>query len=257
MTSVKSKFAKFVDATVGAVLIFVAATAVLRYYTTLQLAMFAASCVTFCALVMLTFRSRKQSDAQKLSKNADGMFFDFMFESDAAPAKLLYSGLKSKGLEVKRHGNGVYAGSTAAFTLFDGRLDDKTAARMIARAKHYGATKAVILCKLPPAATPDVDGFTVRTVCGEKVYKLFASLGALPKHRFEQKRSKRFAAFGNALGKDKIVRYLLLAASMTALTVLFDYSVTTIACAVICAALFVASAIFNIVKAARAKRITD
>ena len=254
MTSVKSKFAKFVDATVGATLIFAAATAVLRYYTTLYFAMFAASCLTFCAVVMLSFRSRKKSDAQKLSKNADGMFFDFMFENDAAPAKLLCRGLKAKGIDAKVRGNGVYMGNTAAFTVFDGRLDDKTAARMISRAKHYGATKAVILCKLPPAATPDVDGFTVKTVCGEDVYKLFASLGALPKHRFEQKRGKRFAAFRSALGKDKIVRYLLLAASMTALTVLFDYSVTTIACAVICAALFVASAIFNIVKAAKAKK---
>lgn len=249
----KSKFAKFVDATVGAVLIFAAATAVLRYFTTLELSMFAASCVTFCAVVMLTFRSRKKSNAQKLSASADGMFFDFMFENDAAPAKLLLRGLKDKGLPAVVHGRGVYVGKTAAFCAFDGRLDDKTAARMIARAKHYGATKAVVLCKLPPASMPDVDGFTVRTVCGDDVYRLFASLGALPKHKFAAKRKRKFGAFKSALGKDKIMRYFLLAASMTALSVLFRHSVTTVICAGVCGGLFVASVIFNIIKAAKTK----
>ena len=38
----KSKFAKFIDGTVGACLIFFAAVAVMRYYTTLQLAVFCA-----------------------------------------------------------------------------------------------------------------------------------------------------------------------------------------------------------------------
>ncbi len=253
----KSKFAKFVDATVGAVLIFAAATAVFRYFTTLDLAMFAASCVTFCSVLMLTFRSRKKSNAQKLSASADRMFFDFMFENDAAPARLLCRGLSEKGLSPVVHGRGVYVGNTAAFAVFDRQLDDKTAARIISRTKHYGATKAVILCKFPPSSIPDIDGFTVKTVYGDGVYRLYASLGALPKHKYDSKRKRKFGAFANALGKDKIARYLLLAASMTALSVLFRHSITTVICAGVCAALFVASSVFNIIKAAKSKRRDD
>lgn len=233
----KSKFAKFIDGTVGACLIFFAAVAVMRYYTTLQLAVFCAAAITACACLLLKLFGRKKEQALRLSAAADGMFFDFLFADDGAPAKLLHAGLKAQNPAAKIRGKGVYLNGTAAFCCFGTPPDKKTAARFIAKAKHYGASKIVILSKAPPLSTVDVDGITVKTVYGDDVYKLFASLDALPKKQYEQKRKSRRAALYGAFGKDKIIRYAILSASMFAVSVLNGYSVITFACACACAAL--------------------
>ncbi|MDE6401777.1 MAG: hypothetical protein K2L54_04100, partial [Clostridiales bacterium] len=245
----KSKFAKFIDGTVGACLIFLAATAVMRYYTTLELAVFSAAAITACACFLFKLFGKKKESAVRLSAAADGMFFDFMFSDDAAPVKLLYAGLKSKTPDVKLRGKGVYLNGTAAFCFFNAPPDKKSIARCIAKAKHFGATKTVILSKLPPQSTVDVDGMMVKLAHGDDIYKLFGSLGALPQKKYEQKRKSRRAAFFGAFGKDKIMRYVILSCSLFAVSALNGYSVITLVCACACAALAVASVAVSVSKA--------
>ncbi len=249
----KSKFAKFVDGTLGAVLIFAAATAVLRYYTTMELAAFSAAAVTACILFMLRFIGKRKDGERYLSSRTADMFYDFMFEDDRSPARRLCDGLKSRGENAVLHGSGVYLGKTAAFCLFDAPPDSKAVARIIARARHYGATKVVVLSKAAPTSTVAVKGVTVKPVIGDDVYKLFASLGCLPDRRFEKPASVRFAALRGALAKDRIVRYLVLSAVLFAATPVI-YSPVTVACAFTAAALFIAACAYNIVIAIRSKR---
>lgn len=250
----KSKFAKFIDGTVGACLIFLAATAVMRYYTTLELAMFSAAAITACACLLLKLFGKKRENAQRLSADADAMFFDFMFSDESAPAKLLYAGLKAKDPATKLRGKGVYLNSTAAFCVFAAPPDKKTIARCIAKAKHYGASKTVVLSKTPPQAAVDVEGMTVKFAYGDDVYKLFGSLDALPQKNFAEKQRSRRSAFGAALGKDKIIRYALLSASLFAVSVLNGYSVITLVCACACAALAVASVGVSLSKAIKNRK---
>lgn len=250
----KSRFAKFIDATVGAVLIFFAATAVMRYYTTLELAAFSAVAVTACALLLLGLFGKKREQQQKLSDNAEALFFELMFMSDRAHAKLLFDGLGSVGLDPTMHGNGVYTEKTAAYTFFAAPPDARDVARAIAKAKHYGAAKAVMLCKTPPKDPPAIDGFDVDFVCGEDVYKLLGGLGALPRTDYAAKSKKR-SMFSGALGKDKILRYSVLSAAMFAASALFGFYVVPFACACVCAVLAVAAVILNVARAVRSKRI--
>ena len=246
----KSKFAKFVDGTLGAALIFLAATAVLRYYTTLSLATFLAVAVTACAVLLLHATGKRKHEKLMLSKAADDMFFDFMFEDDASPAKKLTAALKAKGVNAVRRGGGVYAGSCAAFCAFDDPPKPKQIARIISKAKHYGAKRAVIFSKAPPTAAVEVGDFSVSCVNGNDVYKLFASLGALPAKR-ERKKHKRFA-FAAVLAADKTVRYFVLAAAMFFIGITLK-SLITFVCACACAALGVACVVGMIVRKVRIK----
>lgn len=250
----KSKFAKFVDSTVGACLIFLAATAVMRYFTTLQLAVFSATAITACICLLLKLSCKKRSDATRLSQAADNMFFDFMFADDSAPIKLLHAGLKQKAPDAKLRGKGVYLNGTAAFCCFNSPPDKKTVARIIAKAKHFGARNALILSKSPPTSTIDIDGFTVKFAHGDDVYKLFGSLDALPEKKFSTKNRTRRAAFAGAFGKDKILRYAILSASMFALSALSGYAVITLTCACACAAFAVISIVTTAAKAIKTKK---
>lgn len=250
----KSKFAKFTDATLGAAMIFFAATAVLRYYTTLELAAFSAAAITACVVLMLGFVGKRKAREQIVSKAAQDMFFDFMFLDDAAPARLLHKGLKAKNARAALHGKGVYLNGTAAFCLFDAPLDAKKAARLISKAKHYGAKKVVALCKVPPQSTVDIDGFSIKTVCGDDVYRLFASLGCLPDRRFSSKNKSRFAALRGALGGDKIIKYLLLCVTFFAIAAFTGYSVIMLVCASACGVLFMSSATLAIIKRVKGRR---
>ena len=138
----KSKFAKFIDGTVGACLIFFAAVAVMRYYTTLQLAVFCAAAITACACLLLKLFGKKKEQALRLSAAADGMFFDFLFADDGAPAKLLHAGLKAKNPAAKIRGKGVYLNGTAAFCCFGTPPDKKNRGAIYSqKPKHYGASK--------------------------------------------------------------------------------------------------------------------
>lgn len=243
----KSTFAKIVDSTVGAALIFCAAFAVLRYYATLATAMFGAACVTVFALIALRFRYSKKTSEFKISKAADGMFFDFMFLPDTAPARLIKKALDARGVTATVRGNAVYAGKTAAFFCLDAPPDEKALARMIARAKHFGAEKATVFCKAAPTAKLRVSDFELQTVCGEDVYKLFASLGALPDHKYEKPRVTRSAVMRAAFGKDKIVKYALLSAALF-FAAWLTRSTVTVVCAALAAVLAVASMIVTLVK---------
>lgn len=247
ITSMKSKFAKFVDMTLGAALVFLAATAIFRYFTTLTLSLFAAGSVTACLFIMFGFSSRRRGERYKISKAADDMFYAFMFKPDNSPAKLLAAGLKQKGVDACVHGDAVYTKTTAAFFAFNAPASAKQTARMISRAKHYGVRNIVILCKEPPDAV-DVDGFSVRAVCGDDVYKLFASLGVSP--HCDYKKSKHSVRLAAALSPDRMPRYAMLAAALFGISALTGFSVAISVCAVTATLLFIATAIAAIAKAA-------
>lgn len=249
----KTKFAKFIDNSIGAVIIFCAAAAIFRYYLPLSVSAFCAACVTSGALLLLSLRSKKNVAKEKLSKAADDMFYDFMFESQTLPATLLCKGLKSKGVNAVRHGDALYVGKTAAFFCFDAPPSDKAVARTIARAKHYGANKIILFGK-SPKSYPSVDGFEFKCASGEDVYKLFGSLDCLPARKYNVKKQKRFSRFRGALDKDKILRYAALSAAFFAVAALTGRSVVTLACAIICALLFIVSATMFIVKFIKTKK---
>lgn len=251
----KSKFAKFVDYSLGACLIFIAAVAIMRYYTTTELSVFAAFSVTACAVLLLSLKTKKTDRAQKLSDNAEQMFYTLMFSDERAHARLLYKGLINAGKTPVMHGNGVYLGKTAAFCRFS-RTDADDVARMISKAAHYGATKLVLLCKTPPPSV-DTTAVTVTAVCGESAYKLLASLGALPEARFDKPKTRRRDAFKHALGKDKIIRYALLSFAMFMITIFISRSIITFICATACAVLCAASIVYNAMRAVNKKRTED
>lgn len=243
----KSKFAKFIDGTIGAMLIFLAATAVFRYYTTLELALFCASTVTACAVMLLKIKSNKHCAGQRLSAAADKMFYDFMFLAEDAPIKLLARGLNAKGTPTKRHGGGVFANGTAAY-FCAAPVDIATSARLIAKAKHFGAKKLVILGKTKPSV-PNIDaGIKIHCVYGDDAYRLFASLDCLPESGFAPAPKKRLSALCGALSKDKLVRYSVLSAAFLLVSWL-SKSVITFVCSMLCAALTLAGLIYAVATA--------
>lgn len=252
ITSMKSKFAKFIDGTLGAALIFFAAVAVLRYFIpATDLTVFCALSITACVCLLAKLRGRKNGEKVRISKAADDMFFEFMFLPQNVPAKLLAAGLKSRGENAATHGSGVYVGKTAAYCVF-GQSDESAAARLIAKAKHYGANKLVILCKAPPPV-PQVDGMDIKLVCGDDVYKLFASLNALPQKKYAEQNTSRRSAFKNAFSPDKIIRYVLLAVAFF-FVARFSRSIITFACAVLCAALAVIGITIAVVRKAKKRK---
>ena len=251
----KSTFAKFIDRTLGAALLFIAATAVLRYYLPLYVAALSASAVTATVFIITGAIVKKRNGLAEVSRAAEEMYYDFMFENAYAPAKLLQSGLTARGVSSKLHGSALYSDTAAAFFAFDMPPDDKAVARMVARATHYGKKSIVIFCKAPPHITIAPDGINIRVVCGDDVYRLYASLGTLPKRKFNKPaHSGRFAAFKGALDKDKTARYLLLSASLFAVAWITGFSIVTTVCAGIAALLFILSAVFNIIGTVKAKR---
>ncbi len=244
----KSNFAKIVDHTLGAALLFFAVTAIMAAFVPIGVAAGAAVSVTAAAFIILDFKERKAEGKVKLSEAADTMFFDFMFEDERLPAKLAAAALVARGENAAATRSAVYLGKTAAFFRFSAPPDDGRIARDIAIAKRHGATNIVEFCHAAPAySLPEVSGFTVKIVDGENTYKLMASLGALPPKRFAAAKKKRFAAFKGALGKDKIVKYALLSAGLFVIASLTRFSVVTVVCASISAVLFAASLIGNIV----------
>lgn len=250
----KSKLAKIIDYTLGSLLIFGAATAVAVYFLPLNLAAFCALSVTATAIVLSRLIGNKQSSEAKLSKAADDMFFEFMFLSPDAPSKYLFNGLKKRDERVKLHGSGVYLNKTAAYPVLFDTVDDKLIARLISRAKHYGCDKIVVISKAPPSFSLSVSDYSVKSVFGNDAYRLYASLEALPEIKYSVKNKRHFwDGYRGALSRDKIIRYATLSAAFFAITAIFRFSPITLACAIICAALFIASSILAIVNAARKK----
>lgn len=248
----KSIFAKIVDSTVGAALVFCAAFAVIRYFAPLPTAMFGAACVTFSAVAALWFKSGKTASKAKISKAADAMFFDFMFLPNTAPARMLAKALNGRGENATARGDGLYVGKTAAYFAFDAPPDEKALARTIARAKHFGAKKAVVFCKTAPTAKLQVNDFELSFVCGDDVYRLFASLDALPEHKFEKPKRSRRAVLRAAIGKDKILKYAVLSAALFFAAWLTG-SIASLVCASVCAALALAAGIATAVKNAECR----
>ena len=243
----KTRFAKIIDGTLGFTLMFLAAFSVLCYYIPKSFAALAA--LSFCSALFLIFgfRARINGNKLKLSQDTGAMFFDFMFADSAAPAKLLKKGLGEKGVESAVHGSALYAGNTAAFFHFGSPPQKTDIAKAITKAKRYGANKLLIFSELPAEPFPSVDGYEITNIVGDDVYKLFGSLGALPEHKFERKKRRRFSALLSALSKDKIPRYLLLAAGLAAVA-FFAKSIVAAVCAAIALALFIASTVFYAVK---------
>lgn len=254
----KSKFAKFVDATLGAALIFGAATAVLRYYTALSTAVFLALAVTACLLTVLRFKEKAGIGKARLVKNAEDMFFDFMFEPDYSPAKRLCKALSARRVNAVRHGAAVYAGKRAAFFAFDAPPTEKQSARMISKAKRYGATSAIVFGKAESASLVAIANFDVRYVGGNDTYRLFASLGALPDKRERKPHARLVDTYRHALAPDKSPRYAILAAAFFAIGIPLR-SYITLACAAICCVLFVASLALAVAKKTKStrKKISD
>jgi len=250
---VKSKFAKFIDRTIGAALIFIAATAVFAYFTTLDLALFSATAVTACVFLMLGVTGRRKDGKLKISRAADDMFFAFLFAAPSKPARLLCRGLTAKGLTAAVHGDALYVGKTAAFFAFDAAPSAKAVARMVSRAAHYGAEKIIVFCKTPFDSAMDLENIQFKTVYGDDVYRLFASLGCLPEKRFETASKKR-RIFAGALSSDKIVRYFILACAMSGVAALSGFSPVAAACAAVSAALCIAAIVYNAVKAAKSRK---
>lgn len=250
----KSKFAKIVDYSIGAILIFFAATAVMKYFTTWDLAVFSGFTVTACACLIVHVTGLRKGDKQKLSSAADDMFYEFMFLDERKPIKLLHAALVKKIPSATLHGKTLYASSVAAACYFDNPPNKKTLARLVACAKHYGAKRAVVFCKEAPAATITVDGFDIKFAVGNDVYVLFRSLDCLPAPYYSLKTKSRARIFTSALGNDKIVRYLLLSAFLFAVAVFTGYRIIPFVCASICAVMFFISAIYNLVKAKKHMR---
>lgn len=249
----KSKFAKFIDGTMGAALIFFAAVAILRYYIpTTDLVVFLAVTVTAGILLLSKLKAVKRDSKLRLSKAADDMFFEFMFMPENAPTALLLNALKAKGEPAVKHGNGVFLNGTAAYPVFSQRADEATVARLIAKAKHFGADKLVLLCKAPQIV-PQVDGMQVVTVCGDDVYTLFASLNALPERKYAGVTSRRRGAYKNMFSADKILRYAVLAILFYFVS-RFSHSIVTFVCAVLCAALALTATTLTIVRAAKKRK---
>ena len=250
----KSKFAKIVDNSIGAVIVFCAVTAVFRYFLPLSASAFCAACITSCALFLSALRRKRKEKTERISREAADMFFDFMFKSCQAPAFLLCRALQSKKTNAERHGNGVYCGKTAAFFYFDTPPSERDCARMIARAKHYGATKVYAFCKTLPRTVPQVEGFSFTAVDGDATYKLFRSLDCMPKRAFAAKKRGKPYKLSGAFDKDKIARYLVLSAALFAIAAFTDYSIITLVCAGVCALLFVIASVVNIVKYVKKQR---
>ncbi|MDE6201588.1 MAG: hypothetical protein K2M47_06920 [Clostridiales bacterium] len=248
----KSKFAKFIDGTIGALLIFFAAFAIMRYFIpATDAAVFCAVTVTAGLCMLTRLRGKKKGELLRISKAADDMFFEFMFLPDNAPAVKLADALKAKGENAVRHGNGVYLNNTAAYCCFNNPPDQGACARLIAKAKHYSADKLIIISKAPPPV-PQVDGIDIATVCGDDAYRLFASLNALPERKYAET-AKRHGAFKNAFSRDKILRYLVLAFSFF-FAAWVSRSVITFACSVLCAALAVISVAMTAVHAVKKRK---
>ncbi len=247
----KSRFAKFVDATVGSALIFAAAYAVSRYFMPSTFAILSAVSVTGAVILISRTRKKASLDREKLSKAAEDMFYEFMFMPDGAPAKLLSKGLKNKGVETALHGNALYTDSAAAFFFFDAPPSEKATARAIARAEHYNKSKAVIFCRQPIQTKFDVD-FPVTTANGDDVYKLFASLNCLPESKHSKsKAATRRAVLKGAFSKEKIPRYLLLSGAFFLTAALTGFSVVLVVCASVSAVLFLCSSISAIKNASK------
>ena len=248
----KSKFAKFIDGTVGALLIFFAAVAIFRYFIpSTDLVIFCAASVTAGIFLTAKLCGAKRGERIRISKAADDMFFEFMFLSETAPAAMLTTALKEKGEPAVRRGCGVFVNGTAAYPVFCRAADENYSARLIAKAKHYGADKLIILSKLPPVV-PQVDGITVATVTGDDVYTLFASLNALPQRKYVGT-SARHSAYKNMFSPDKILRYGVLAV-LFYFVAKFSRSVVTFACSVLCAALALTAVTLLIVRAAKKRK---
>lgn len=226
---------------------YLAAFAVTCYFIPRSFAALTALSFSSALFLIFGFRERISGNRLKLSRAADNMFFDFMFEPSNTAAKLLKSGLERKGTFSVVHGNALYYLKTASFFHFDSPPSQNDVARDVAKAKKYGATKILVFTKLPAQAFPQLDGYEIISIVGDDVYKLFASLDCMPPRRFEEKPRRRFAALSSALSKDKLPRYFLLAGGLTAVSV-FTRSVITYVCAAIATALFVATAIVTAVK---------
>lgn len=251
----KSKFAKFIDATVGACLIFFAAIAVFRYFIpTTDLVVFCAASVTLALCLVGGFKNKQNSKRFRISKAADDMFFEFMFLPDNAPAKLIAKGLKAKDIDAATVGAGVYVGDTAVYTVFSDAHDQITVARLIAKAKHHGAKKLIVLCKTPPPV-PNVDGIEIKTVVGDDVYKLFASLGALPEKKYSVN-ARRQSALKGAFSSDKIIRYVILAVAFF-FVARFSRSIVTFICAVSCAAFALIGMSLTAARAIKKKKVKN
>ena len=228
-------------------LMYFAAFAVLCYFVPKSFA--ALTALSFCSALFLIFgfKERVNGSKTKLSKNASEMFFNFMFEGNGAPAKLLKNGLSQKGISSSVRGGALYAAGTAAYFHFSEPPSQSDIARDIAKAKRYGCKKLLVFSEIAKPF-PQIDGYEITPVTGDDVYKLFCSLDCLPKRRFEKKQKRRFAALASALSKDKLPRYFLLAAGLAAVAV-FTRSIICAVCAAVAAALFVGSIIFGAVKA--------
>lgn len=214
----------------------------MRYYTTTTLAMFCASAITACVWILAKFKRAGNEEREKLSKAAEEMFFDLMFSDETSHVKLLLNGLKNK-CDCTRHGNGIFIGKTAAFLKLSSPPCEADIAQIIAKSKHYGASKTVIFTKKPISSIPDVLGITVKNVYGEDVYKLFSSLGAIPHKKFLPRTKSRRAAYCGIFDTDKIVRYAILAAAMFLIAAV-GKSIITFICAAICAILLFISLVF-------------
>ena len=244
----KTKFAKFVDATVGSALIFAAAYAVARYFMPSTFAVLSAISFTGAAWLILRTRARSARERENLSAAAENMFYEFMFLPDGAPAKILSKALKEKGVQTAVHGNALYTERVAAFFFFDAPPSEKATARAVARAEHYGKEKIVIFSRRPPQTNINVD-FDLSTACGEDVYKLFASLGCLPTSKHPKSKSpSRRALVKAAFSKEKIPRYLLLSAAFFATSALTGFSIVMTVCASVAAVLFLSSCVFALVE---------
>ncbi|MCH5161154.1 MAG: hypothetical protein J1G04_03900 [Clostridiales bacterium] len=248
----KSKFAKFIDATVGSALIFAAAYAVLRYFMPSTFAVLSAVSVTGAVWLIFRTRAKNADMREQLSHKADDFFYEFMFLPDNAPAKHLSKGLQRKGVATALHGNALYTENKGAFFFFDGPPNERSIARSISRAEHYGKKEIIIFSRRPIQNILNAD-FAVTTVCGDDVYKLFASLDILPESKHAKIRRDRRMMFRAALSKDKIARYFVLSAALFGTSYLLGFSVVMTICASVAAVLCISSIIFAIAQSAKEK----
>lgn len=238
----KSSFAKFTDTTIGSIIVFAAVFAVCRYYVPTRFAALAAMPIAAAFAFLCGITNRRKTAAEQLSDGAQNMFFSFMFMPQNAAARYLSIGLKCKGCECKLIANGVYTQNTAAYCVFDAPLTDADAAKLIAKAKHHGKNEVVIFCREQPKTTLDIADVSLKTPNGENVYKLFASLDALPPQKYTKTKKSASQIAMRALDKDKILKYAALSASFFFLSYLTDYSIGFLVAAILSAVLLFVSA---------------
>lgn len=244
----KGTFAKIIDRTFGAGLLFLVATAVIGYFQPQRIALIAGTIITALIYLASSLTSRISNDKQKLSHATEQMFYDFMFLNTDEPSKMLQVGLRKRGINCYTSKTALYYKNTVAFFAFDEVLTQTQTAKYISTAVRKGVSNVLIFSKKDFTPSISVDGITLRVISGNAVYQLFASLNALPAHTYKSTAKKRIFPFlSAALDLRKLPRYLLLSCAFFFIAAITKFSIMLTFCAILNAVLALSTIILRLI----------